>query len=578
MSTQDFNQFIQKTKNRKVLHYTLLYSVLFLLLLALFLMYNEMANDKKLTHLYQKLFQFDKVVQDINRSENELSMSQLELTSFIVNKDSEHLDGYHSKIKNLKSNLFDIRQNLLNNESAINPNELNDVNFDKLNSFIQNPEIFNPGQKSVIPKDLKSQILNKVLLNTTVEANTTVDSVQKKGFFKRLNDAVKGKSDVQVQKTDVLVTYTYGTKVQTGPLNEYVSYTVMNALNEYEKKIVGVQKINEKINDNLNAANQKLLENNDSIVHYSQKMFNQYQQSITKAKENLKLDYDKQYLANKQFRTYSLLGMLLTLLLIVGITFKLTRITYFFEEQITRAKEILQDNLRFKNRIVSMLSHEVRSPLQMISIISKRINQQNNTDEKLNKNVQAIDFTANSILLLTNQILAYSQSEQIDKKLQLTPVKLADEVQLLQQSFQPLIESKKNTLEAVNDIDPELMVQADVSKLHQLYYNILGNAVKFTQNGKIKITNQAMVSSDNTVNFKVSIQDTGTGISAEDLKLVMSPFQQGQNALQQHQNLGVGLGLYLCKEIVELYGGTLNVDSKLHEGTVVQFNIPLKKV
>lgn len=563
--------FLKNINNRRVLHYTLLSSVVLLLFLLLLLLYNEIVNEKKLNILYDKLFEYDNVLTDIKSSENDLIQSQQSLVNFIVSNSKSDLDKYYNSVKSIQNNLQKINIDLESNDSILFKTDQNPI--EKLNNFIQNINQTKPIQHQELPENVKDQILNTVLLSTTVETNKSVDSVQKKGFFGRIGDAVKGKNDVQVEKTEMTITYKYGNEVKTGTLNQYVAHTTLAALNEYEKRINTLKNKNEK----LSVENRKHLQNNDSIMRYSNFIFQQYQQSISKAKQYLKIDYDKQYVKNRYIRLYSIFGITFLILLIVGASSHLTTITYHFEEEITKAKELINQNLQFKNRIVSMLSHEVRSPLQMISILSNRI-EKNTTEEKQKKAAQSIGFTSNSIMLLTNQILAYSKYEQKTDELNLTPVDLNNELHQLLKSFKPLIESKNNTLTIHNEITHGTNILIDVPKLHQLYYNILGNAVKFTENGQIIVFQKLMHTDSDNFIFDVQIQDTGSGIEKEDLKEVMGAYKQGKNVLQQHKNLGVGLGLYLCKEIVDLYKGKIDIQSEVNQGTLVSFQITLKKI
>ena len=104
--------------------------------------------------------------------------------------------------------------------------------------------------------------------------------------------------------------------------------------------------------------------------------------------------------------------------------------------------------------------------------------------------------------------------------------------------------------------------------------NILGNANKFTENGQITVNTRSENVDSKTVSLITEITDTGAGISNSDLEKIFEPYYQGVLS-EDVENLGAGLGLSLCKEIVELYGGTISVDSELAKGTTVKFTINL---
>ena len=104
--------------------------------------------------------------------------------------------------------------------------------------------------------------------------------------------------------------------------------------------------------------------------------------------------------------------------------------------------------------------------------------------------------------------------------------------------------------------------------------NILGNANKFTEHGEISVITKSEVLDQQTVVLQTAIQDTGAGISSSDLENIFEPYYQGVLS-EDVDNLGAGLGLSLCKEIVALFGGTISAESEPGKGTTVKFTIQL---
>lgn len=104
--------------------------------------------------------------------------------------------------------------------------------------------------------------------------------------------------------------------------------------------------------------------------------------------------------------------------------------------------------------------------------------------------------------------------------------------------------------------------------------NILGNANKFTENGQIKLDLATEMAGNDKIVLTTVISDTGSGISETDLKKIFEPYYQGMVS-DEIDNLGAGLGLNLCKEIVELFSGDISVASELRKGTLVTFRINL---
>jgi signal transduction histidine kinase len=177
--------------------------------------------------------------------------------------------------------------------------------------------------------------------------------------------------------------------------------------------------------------------------------------------------------------------------------------------------------------------------------------------------------------MLSNQILEYSKNENKQLSLNVSSFNLEDQLSNVVKSLQTLVADNGNTLIYNDNVPKELSVNSDTTKLHQLLYNIIGNANKFTKQGTITINCQTELQKNNTLNLLVSVQDTGAGIPKEELPHIFDQFYQG-GASGSINNLGVGLGLNLCKELVELFNGKINVTSQEKMGTTVSFNLVMQ--
>jgi CheY-like chemotaxis protein len=152
---------------------------------------------------------------------------------------------------------------------------------------------------------------------------------------------------------------------------------------------------------------------------------------------------------------------------------------------------------------------------------------------------------------------------------------LKNEILSVLESLRSLAEIKKIDLNHTIDSKLDTIVWADNVKIHQLFYNIIGNAIKFTDQGSITVT--AGLSDQGTQYLlEVTIKDTGAGIPSEDLENIFDQHYQSKFHSEQIK-LGAGLGLNLCKEIVDLFGGTITVNSVLQKGTEVRFSLLLNK-
>ena len=256
--------------------------------------------------------------------------------------------------------------------------------------------------------------------------------------------------------------------------------------------------------------------------------------------------------------------------------FGFTRLAFEYEKRLTVAQESIRNSLNFKNRIIGMISHEIRSPLSIISIYSQKISN-SIKDATVKDTFKSIQFTTNSLLLLSNQILEYSKDENHKLSLRCKKFHLKNELDQIIVSLRSLAESNGNKVTLHAEIETDEEIYSDAAKIHQLFYNIIGNANKFTEKGIIKISMQQESISDFELNLKVSIQDNGIGIPEDDLTHIFESYYQG-TVSGKVNDLGVGLGLNLCKEIIELFDGTIQVESKKGSGTTVTFNLILSKV
>lgn len=306
---------------------------------------------------------------------------------------------------------------------------------------------------------------------------------------------------------------------------------------------------------------------------YSNDLMKIYETAIKDSKSELQREYDNLNSEKNKIRNYLVIGAMVLMFIVSILIMILTRIAFIYEKRLKAANIQIKENLNFKNRILGMLSHELRSPLKIIGIFINRIGKKT-TDETVKEYLKSISFTTNTLLMQSNQILEYTKNQQVENKLISTEFNLNNEVDSILNSIEPYIQTRNNQFIINKNIDPNLVVYSDNTKINQVFMNILGNANKFTENGKITVDTRSQMIDANTVSLITKITDTGAGISKSDLEKIFEPYYQGVLS-EDVENLGAGLGLSLCKEIVELYSGSISVASELGKGTEVSFSIKL---
>jgi len=229
-----------------------------------------------------------------------------------------------------------------------------------------------------------------------------------------------------------------------------------------------------------------------------------------------------------------------------------------------KAKEEAEYHGRAKQRFLSNMSHEIRTPLQAILGYAEFIAKQENPDRK---HVEAIHRSSVHLLQIVNEVLDYNRiisgefsfmQENFDLQ------KLLDEVI---DAVKPLAEQKGISLLVDFDLSEQHWMNGDPFRLKQILYNLLGNAIKFTQKGYVKLIVDCKAQAENLYCY-FTVEDTGIGFSKEDQEKIFREFEQGTN--QDHQSInqnGTGLGLAIVKTLVDAQGGRINAKSKLGKGT-----------
>lgn len=236
---------------------------------------------------------------------------------------------------------------------------------------------------------------------------------------------------------------------------------------------------------------------------------------------------------------------------------------------------------RAKSEFLASMSHELRTPLNAILGFTQVMSQDTSLAEEHHKNLRIINRAGFHLLNLINDILEMTKIEAGKTTLKLNSFDLMSLLQDVQEMLNLRAVSKG--LEMIFESEPDIprYIQTDDGKLRQVLINLLGNAIKFTENGMVKLkvavdrTNEEILN-DGTCKLKFAVEDTGLGIAPEELNLLFSAFGQTETGRKVQQ--GTGLGLAISRKYVHLMGGDISVHSTPGVGSVFAFDIEVKLV
>ena len=245
------------------------------------------------------------------------------------------------------------------------------------------------------------------------------------------------------------------------------------------------------------------------------------------------------------------------------------------EKELLVTKKLTEDANKAKETFLANMSHEIRTPMTGILGIANLLSK-TGLDEQQRKFTKLISESANNLLTIVNAVLDIEKITAGKLDLELIPFKIEDKVFTALQSFQFKAEDKNINLLLNSSLPDDLVVIGDPFRLGQILNNLLSNALKFTTDGSITLNMDHRQNEDKSIIVEISVQDTGIGIKPDKLSDIFRPFIQASSDTTRKFG-GTGLGLTICKNLVEMQGGKISVDSKINEGTTFSFYIPYEK-
>ncbi len=228
---------------------------------------------------------------------------------------------------------------------------------------------------------------------------------------------------------------------------------------------------------------------------------------------------------------------------------------------------------QLKDQFLANTSHELRTPLNGIIGIAESLRDgiAGQLSKKAHSNLNVIISSGKRLANLVNDVLDFSKLKNQDIALQLGPVDMHSAVDVVLTLSEPIIRHKELTL--INQVPRDVpLVEADENRVQQILHNLIGNAIKFTAEGSVSVTAQQ------TSEFlHIRVTDTGIGIEQEKFGVIFQSFEQADGGTAREYG-GTGLGLSVTKQLVELHGGKIGLESEVGAGSTFHFTLPLSQV
>lgn len=245
---------------------------------------------------------------------------------------------------------------------------------------------------------------------------------------------------------------------------------------------------------------------------------------------------------------------------------------YEQEQELIRTREEALKASRVKSEFLANMSHEIRTPMNAILGFASLLDQ-TVTDPLQREYIAAIRSGGQTLLQLINDILDLSKLEAGKMRLQPEPTELQTFVEEVRMFLRERASSKGLELRTELVGTLPTAVELDVVRMRQILFNLVGNAIKFTERGQVTVRVFGSPDGDGTWRLVFEVEDTGIGIPADQLDAIFEAFQQVEGQSTRKYG-GTGLGLSICKRLTELMGGTISVRSTVGSGSVFTVVLP----
>ncbi len=241
------------------------------------------------------------------------------------------------------------------------------------------------------------------------------------------------------------------------------------------------------------------------------------------------------------------------------------------ENELIRAKEIAENASDAKSNFISSLSHEFRTPLNAILGYSQILERNASILPNEKSHIKEIKYAGEQLLSMVDDILELTSLDAQHNNESIEEQSFSEYINTFSRRFEELSKSEGLEFNVIHPEELPELVATDYNRLSMVLKNLLDNAIKFTVKGSVELGYNFAASEKREFTLNMWVNDTGSGIHEEDLEQIYNPFWQHEPL----KKAGTGLGLTLCKRIIDYFGGTIEAKNRTKGGFRVSFNIPV---
>lgn len=245
------------------------------------------------------------------------------------------------------------------------------------------------------------------------------------------------------------------------------------------------------------------------------------------------------------------------------------------EQDLLKAKEEAEKSSLAKAEFLSVMSHEIRTPMNAVVNLTNYLLEDTPADRQV-ENLNILKFSANNLLAIINDVLDFNKIESGKVEFEYIDFDLLSLLDSIHYGM--AVNAKKKGIEFLLETNVELkqMLVGDPNRLTQVLNNLISNAIKFTENGYVKLTLDVLKEDQDKIELKFLVEDTGIGIAEDERNYIFNMFTQAASDTTRKYG-GTGLGLAITKRLLQLQGSDIHLDSKIGKGSSFYFDLLFRK-